>query len=413
MIAIPLLHAIEEEVGQIEKAKRYFPGIAERFTAAIFYNRDYRPGGLAGAEKQVRKLLAEAIGKGEAKAKDEIIEPPPKESEGAYSFTRLSGRVSRKLLALNRDLEVKPIVRVIPTRFEVIIDLNLDFPEGRETAKAWVTENIALAKKQVGVSDDEQRVHEAKSKLSNQYVFARLEGRVIKELVRLDVENAKRLAGPAAEDQKAAPRKKMRGKRAVEADANESPFRFRTIYRIWPDFPISACITKSLATVKADAAQSSFAAVGADIAWAVMDSGIDAEHPHFAMHKNIDPASTLHADFTETPDLKAGEVGALIDRYGHGTHVAGIIAGEQKSDGSAQSRANMLAVTRSVKGYEGGKIPTIEAHEIPLDVIRGMAPRCQLVSLKVLDDDGHGEVSNLIAAIAHIQEKNGYGRYAL
>jgi subtilisin family serine protease len=45
-----------------------------------------------------------------------------------------------------------------------------------------------------------------------------------------------------------------------------------------------------------------------------------------------------------------------------------------------------------------------------LNSIRGMAPRCRLVSLKVLDDEGNGEVSNLIAAIAHIQEKNGHGR---
>src|SRR5260370_23619431 len=42
-----------------------------------------------------------------------------------------------------------------------------------------------------------------------------------------------------------------------------------------------------------------------------------------------------------------------------------------------------------------------------------MAPRCHLVSLKVLDDEGNGEVSNLIAAIAHIQEKNGHGRLNL
>ena len=42
-----------------------------------------------------------------------------------------------------------------------------------------------------------------------------------------------------------------------------------------------------------------------------------------------------------------------------------------------------------------------------------MAPRCRLVSLKVLDDEGNGEVSNLIAAIAHIQEKNGHGRLNL
>ncbi|HMJ05097.1 MAG TPA: S8 family peptidase [Chthoniobacterales bacterium] len=412
VIAIPLLRAIEAEVEEIEAAERLWPGIAERFSAAIFYNPAF-PGGLTAARKRTEELLKEAKSKIEADGPTSILEPPTKESNGEYAFARLSGRLSRKLLALNADLGEKPILRVVPSRFDVIIDPNLEFPEGREAAKAWVVENVVNAKASIKVTDDEQRIHLAKSELSNQYVFARLEGRVIKELVRLDVLSAEQRAAAAAKRTAGAARKKERGKQAVEANANKSPLRFRAIHRIWPDFPISACITKSLATVKADAAQNSFAALGTDIAWAVMDSGIDAKHPHFAMHENIDAASMLHADFTETPVVDAGAQGALIDRFGHGTHVAGIIAGEQKSDGTARSRKNMLAVTRSVKGYESGRIPQIETDELPLSAIRGMAPRCRLVSLKVLDDDGHGEVSNLIAAIAHIQEKNGHGRHAL
>jgi subtilisin family serine protease len=39
-----------------------------------------------------------------------------------------------------------------------------------------------------------------------------------------------------------------------------------------------------------------------------------------------------------------------------------------------------------------------------------MAPRTKLVSLKVLDSRGGGLASNLIAAIAYIQQVNGYGR---
>ena len=39
-----------------------------------------------------------------------------------------------------------------------------------------------------------------------------------------------------------------------------------------------------------------------------------------------------------------------------------------------------------------------------------MAPRCKLVSLKVLDRNGKGQVSGLIAALEWIQEVNGYGR---
>ena len=39
-----------------------------------------------------------------------------------------------------------------------------------------------------------------------------------------------------------------------------------------------------------------------------------------------------------------------------------------------------------------------------------MAPQCRLLSLKVLDGAGQGTASNLIAAIAAIQQMNGYGR---
>src|SRR5262249_55955339 len=66
----------------------------------------------------------------------------------------------------------------------VIIDLNLDYPGGRDAAKDWIANNIQVAKANIGVSTDEQRVRK-KSELSKQYVFARLSGRVIKELVRL------------------------------------------------------------------------------------------------------------------------------------------------------------------------------------------------------------------------------------
>jgi subtilisin family serine protease len=39
-----------------------------------------------------------------------------------------------------------------------------------------------------------------------------------------------------------------------------------------------------------------------------------------------------------------------------------------------------------------------------------MAPKCKLLSLKVLGDNGEGQASNLIAAIEQIQEINGSGR---
>jgi|SRR5271165_1648443 len=421
VIAIPLLNAIEAEVEQIEWVRQHRPELLARFDCAIFYNPEY-PGGLTGARVAVGKLLVEAKAKTKITAPDETVSPPEDEAKGEYSFAHLSSRLIRKLIALNSDLLTKPILRIVPSKFEVIIDLNLDHQSGRDVAHQWVQDNVEVAKANVSVNDDEQRINTAKSALSKQYLFARLEGRVIKELVRLDAASASKQADDAAAAQKSKAtgadtrrvgRQKVRSKRVIETDTALSPAQFRAIYRIWPDFPISPCITKSLATVKADAAQSSFSAVGTDITWAVMDSGLQATHPHFAMHSNIDPASLLHADFTDTADVPPNTNAALIDNYGHGTHVAGIIAGEQKSDGTAASAAKMRAITRSVKGYEDGAAPKIETQELILDAVRGMAPRCRLVSLKVLDDDGHGEVSNLIAAIAHIQEKNGHGRRLL
>jgi hypothetical protein len=290
----------------------------------------------------------------------------------------------------------------------VIIDVNLDYSEGREAGRKWIREAIKNAIAEIAPAAQNQGVREQKTDLSNQYIFARLSGKVIRKLVRLDVERADSQAKTA----KKPTQPKKRGKASGQAPAGPL-YRFRAIYRIWPDFKISPCITKSLATVKADAAQTSFCAHGIDITWAIMDSGIDGNHPHFVRYGNIDPASPLHADFTDTPNVPQGGNGALIDRFGHGTHVAGIVAGEQVADGTKAQAQKMRAVTRSVKGYEEGDPAAVETREVVLSSIRGMAPRCHLVSLKVLDDDGNGEVSNLIAAIAHIQEKNGHGRLNL
>ena len=48
--------------------------------------------------------------------------------------------------------------------------------------------------------------------------------------------------------------------------------------------------------------------------------------------------------------------------------------------------------------------------ELRIGAISGMAPRCKILSLRVLDENGDGDTSSLIAAIARIQEINGYGR---
>src|SRR5262249_33437683 len=155
----------------------------------------------------------------------------------------------------------------------------------------------------------------------------------------------------------------------------------------------------SISTVKADAARNAFAALGEDIVWAVIDSGIDATHPHFGQTHNLELAAPVdHKDFSRPDGTRET---ALTDQFGHGTHVAGIIAGQAEATADAPLRA---------AGRYRDESGTVKLDTVLITKISGMAPRCKLVSLKVLDEKGKGKASNLIAAIAYVQKMNGNGR---
>jgi hypothetical protein len=83
--------------------------------------------------------------------------------------------------------------------------------------------------------------------------------------------------------------------RLVAADQDQPDPGRRLIYRVWPDFPIHPLIDVSCATVKADAARRSFDATGRGITWAVLDSGIDADHHHFRRYQTLQgEVASLH-----------------------------------------------------------------------------------------------------------------------
>lgn len=423
VIAIPLLDAIEHERAVTEKFLEAHRHVRHKYNAAIFYT-DESPKGAEAAWKAVRKLADKA-------AKDvNVQEVPVVEKPGAtvagVSLAQLDGLVIRQLLALDAEQEKRLIAHIWPTLFEVIIDINLNFkprdaalaptgaqtgptphPDSRRVAKDLVKGYIEEAKSAEGVTDPDQRLDDRKTDLSSQYVFARLEGRVIQRLVAIDEQHAQELAiadavalQSAAQPAAPAAQPKKRKGKAVVKEPPLDEARFRTIHHIWPDFRIQSCIMRSIATVKADAAHHSFTALGEGITWAVMDSGIDADHPHFKAYGNIDRTSSYHADFTGAPTGAA----PLKDEYGHGTHVAGIIAGEQiRTDDTPAKQMHAACRELDQNNRSGFK-------DLPLKQISGMAPKCKLVSLKVLDKFGQGNASNLIAAICHIQLINGHGR---
>ena len=151
---------------------------------------------------------------------------------------------------------------------DVIIDIHLQYPAGREGAKVWILKKIGEL---TGKTEFETK-NEARNKLSQQYLFGSLTGKQIRALVRAD----------GIDGRKAASEEHLR----------------RAIYHIWPDFDIEPLISKSVRTIKADAARASFTAFGEEIVWAVIDSGIDKSHPHFERWKNLDVQPLEHQDFT-------------------------------------------------------------------------------------------------------------------
>jgi subtilisin family serine protease len=186
-----------------------------------------------------------------------------------------------------------------------------------------------------------------------------------------------------------------------------------TIYRMWPDFRVHSHIDGSLATIKSDAAARTYGTSGAGIVWAVIDSGIDQEHPHFAAGTVSDPAvARMHRDFTGllTADGKMTEdpATALTDPYGHGTHVAGIIAGAAPTEAEGIAPEQVLI---AMNEPTSGDMPSWTIRPLPPGrTLSGMAPKARLVSLRVLDGTGETASSVVIAALAQVRAFNADGR---
>lgn len=175
----------------------------------------------------------------------------------------------------------------------------------------------------------------------------------------------------------------------LELETLRSRFKELKIEGIWRNAEKRAFISQSTHTVQARPANLGYGAAGAQIGWAVMDTGIRADHPHFEAHANV----VAQWDCTQhgvPPMLERGDPGFDdLDRQGHGTHVAGIIAGRYK----IKEPPNQTAADEEAADEEG-------------TMFAGMAPRCQLFGFKVLDDDGNGQDGWIIKALDQVVELN-------
>jgi serine protease AprX len=246
-------------------------------------------------------------------------------------------------------------------RVRMIIEVNLDRVDDVETGKLRVRELLL-----------EVHVPEACIQpldRSYNYVFARLTRKESRALVRQDEEHGE-----------------GRGTK-------------RVIRRIWPDAPLTAYINRSVRTVKGDACRIAFGAEGEGVVWAVVDSGVQKDHPHFASSKTTElPDGLEHKNFLDDADSDP-----LVDNYGHGTHVAGVLAGE-----TCYVEKGMPMYRLAKRRDEQNTVHTV-VEEIKT-TLRGVAVKTKIMSLKAIDDKGNGYASALIAALEYVARLNGDGR---
>jgi serine protease AprX len=119
---------------------------------------------------------------------------------------------------------------------------------------------------------------------------------------------------------------------------------------IWLDLPVQACLYSSVPTISVPPVwMAGFKGTGVKVA--VIDTGVDATHPDLA--GRVIAAKSFVDDNT-------------IDENGHGTHVAGIVAGN-----GAKSKGKYV----------------------------GVAPEALIFAAKVLDGNGSGSTSGVMAGI--------------
>jgi subtilisin family serine protease len=177
--------------------------------------------------------------------------------------------------------------------------------------------------------------------------------------------------------------------RVLPADLDALSGEKDWVYQIWKDETCYAHLLASTDTVKASACWRTFDARGKGIVWAVLDTGVKADHPHF--DNNVEPALSRNFSNSKTLD----------DCNGHGTHVAGIIAG------CARPKADQQPYKASTLVEDDDDPELVTLHGCP----SGMAPLTRIISVKVLDDDGTGSASAAIMGLEYLRKLNQNSRH--
>lgn len=131
------------------------------------------------------------------------------------------------------------------------------------------------------------------------------------------------------------------------------------------DHPGGAHLQESLPALGADVVHNNYGITGQGVTVAVLDSGIDTDHPDLVDDLVAQRCFTNGA----CPPGNSSQGSSAEDENGHGTHVAGVITS---------------------RGMVSG---------------RGFAPNAKIVAVRVLDQDGSGFVSDWVAGLDWVRSQ--------
>jgi serine protease AprX len=219
--------------------------------------------------------------------------------------------------------------------------------------------------------------------------------------------------------------------KALDNPSDEGLGDVRPLWSVSLNRTVTATLWRSRETVKADAAIRVFPPDTEGLAWAVIDSGIDATHPAFLNRDDKGDVPTLADDFDAQTIVRS-----TYDFTGLRDRIAAALAGQQGAGATEKAIQDALNDGLAVDWRLYQPLILIE-HKVPGELYRvpgdphgthvagtiagdwrpedpgepthplmGVCPGLDLYDLRVLDEQGVGDEFGVLAALSFVRWRN-------